>query len=96
MTKWADVNRWSFKEGAVDEIVTTRRLIDITKSYSIFNDKIKAVAMCLERFDDETKESFTDLYTKIDAGVSLEDLNQTALDADDEVVEEKDEEPVPF
>jgi hypothetical protein len=51
--------------------------------------------MCLERFDDETKESFTDLYTKIDAGVSLEDLNQSALDADD-VVEEKDEEPVPF
>ena len=95
LTKWADVIRRSFKEGAVDEIVTTRRLIDITKSYSIFNDKLKAVAMCLERFDDETKESFTDLYTKIDAGVSLEDLNQSALDADD-VVEEKDEEPVPF
>ena len=97
LTKWADVIRRSFKEGAVDEIVTTRRLIDITKSYSIFNDKLKAVAMCLERFDDETKESFTDLYTKIDAGVSLEDLNQSALDADDEVPEVKvDEEPVPF
>ena len=75
LTKWADVIRRSFKEGAVDEIVTTRRLIDITKSYFIFSDKLKAVAMCLERFDDETKESFTDLYTKIDAGVSLEDLN---------------------
>ena len=97
LTKWADVIRRSFKEGAVDEIVTTRRLIDITKSYSIFNDKLKAVAMCLERFDDETKESFTDLYTKIDAGVSLEDLNQSALDADDEVPEVKvDEESVPF
>ena len=94
LTKWADVIRRSFKEGAVDEIVTTRRLIDITKSYSIFNDKLKAVAMCLERFDDETKESFTDLYTKIDAGVSLEDLNQP--EQVDEVVEEKDEEPVPF
>jgi len=93
LTKWADVIRRSFKEGAVDEIVTTRRLIDITKSYSIFNDKLKAVAMCLERFDDETKESFTDLYTKIDAGVSLEDLNQPEQE---EVVEEKDEEPVPF
>ena len=95
LTKWADVIRRSFKEGAVDEIVTTRRLIDITKSYSIFNDKLKAVAMCLERFDDETKESFTDLYTKIDAGVSLEDLNQSEQ-VDDKVVEEKDEEPVPF
>jgi len=93
LTKWADVIRRSFKEGAVDEIVTTRRLIDITKSYSIFNDKLKAVAMCLERFDDETKESFTDLYTKIDAGVSLEDLNQPEQV---EEVEEKDEEPVPF
>jgi len=94
LTKWADVIRRSFKEGAVDEIVTTRRLIDITKSYSIFNDKLKAVAMCLERFDDETKESFTDLYTKIDAGVSMEDLNQP--EQVEEVVEEKDEEPVPF
>jgi len=95
LTKWADVIRRSFKEGAVDEIVTTRRLIDITKSYSIFNDKLKAVAMCLERFDDETKESFTDLYTKIDAGVSMEDLNQP--EQVEEVVEEKvDEEEVPF
>ena len=95
LTKWADVIRRSFKEGAVDEIVTTRRLIDITKSYSIFNDKLKAVAMCLERFDDETKESFTDLYTKIDAGVSMEDLNQT--DEQDEVqIEEVKEEEVPF
>ena len=50
--------------------------------------------MCLERFDDETKESFTDLYTKIDAGVSMEDLNQP--EQVEEVVEEKDEEPVPF
>ena len=97
LTKWADVIRRSFKEGAVDEIVTTRRLIDITKSYSIFNDKLKAVAMCLERFDDETKESFTDLYTKIDAGVSLEDLNNVDDGTADEVPEVKvDEEEVPF
>ena len=95
LVRWADVIRRSFKEGAVDEIVTTRRLIDITKSYSIFNDKLKAVAMCLERFDDETKESFTDLYTKIDAGVSMEDLNPS--DEQDEVKkEEEKEEEVPF
>ena len=96
LVRWADVIRRSFKEGAVDEIVTTRRLIDITKSYSIFDDKLKAVAMCLERFDDETKESFTDLYTKIDAGVSMEDLNQTD-DVQDEVqIEEEKEAEVPF
>ena len=95
LTKWADVIRRSFKEGAVDEIVTTRRLIDITKSYSIFNDKLKAVAMCLERFDDETKESFTDLYTKIDAGVSLEDLNPSEQ-VEDEVPEVKVDDKPPF
>ena len=93
LVRWADVIRRSFKEGAVDEIVTTRRLIDITKTYSIFNDKIKAVAMCLERFDDETKESFTDLYTKIDAGVSMEDL----MKGDEVIIEEiEDEQEVPF
>jgi hypothetical protein len=70
-------------------------LIDITKSYSIFNDKLKAVSMCLERFDDETKESFTDLYTKIDAGVSMEDLNPVD-DEQDEVEEEEKEQEVPF
>ena len=95
LVRWADVIRRSFKEGAVDEIVTTRRLIDITKTYSIFNDKLKAVAMCLERFDDETKESFTDLYTKIDAGVSMEDLNP--VDEEEEIkIEEVDDEKVPF
>jgi len=96
LVRWADVIRRSFKEGAVDEIVTTRRLIDITKSYSIFNDKMKAVAMCLERFDDETKESFTDLYTKIDAGVSMEDLNPVDEVQDEVKKEEVDEEKVPF
>ena len=96
LVRWADVIRRSFKEGAVDEIVTTRRLIDITKTYSIFNDKLKAVAMCLERFDDETKESFTDLYTKIDAGVSMEDLNQSNEEQDEVKIEEVDDEKVPF
>jgi len=96
LVRWADVIRRSFKEGAVDDIVTTRRLIDITKSYSIFNDKLKAVAMCLERFDDETKESFTDLYTKIDAGVSMEDLNVSDEEQGEVKIEEVDEEKVPF
>jgi MoxR-like ATPase len=94
LVKWADVIRKSFKEGAVDEIVTTRRLIDITKSYSIFEDKMKAVTMCLERFDDETREAFTDLYTKIDAGV---DLNPEEENVEAEtMVSEKQDEKVPF
>ena len=77
LVKWADVIRRSFKEGAVDEIITTRRLIDITKTFSIFKDKMKSVVLCLERFDDETRESFVDFYTKVDAGVSMEDLMNT-------------------
>ena len=94
LVKWADVIRKSFKEGAVDEIVTTRRLIDITKSYSIFEDKMKAVTMCLERFDDETREAFTDLYTKIDAGVDLNPEEEN-VEAEMNPVRE-DDEKVPF
>ena len=92
LVKWADVIRQSYKEGAVDEIITTRRLIDITKSFAIFNDKMKSVMMCLERFDTETKESFSDLYTKVDAGVSLEEVDDTE---DAQPIENKDEQ-VPF
>ena len=90
LVKWADVIRKSFKEGAVEDIVTTRRLIDITKSFSIFNDKMKSITMCLERFDDETRDSFADLYTKIDSGVSLEDLNKDEDEAFD-ITEEDDD-----
>jgi len=89
LVKWADVIRRSFKEGAVDEIITTRRLIDIVKTHSIFNNKMKAITLCLERFDDETKESFADLYTKVDAGASFEDI---AAEVGVEVEEEQTEE----
>ena len=94
LVKWADVIRQSFKQGAVDDIITTRRLIDITKTFSIFRDKMKSIVLCLERFDDETRESFVDFYSKVDAGVSMDDL----LNAESEIIEEdKDEEDsVPF
>ena len=99
LVKWADVIRRSFKEGAVDEIITTRRLIDITKSFSIFHDRMKSVVMCLERFDDETRESFVDFYTKVDAGVSMEDLmneESESFNEEDEKVEEEEEDNVSF
>ena len=92
LVKWADVIRRSFKEGAVDDIVTTRRLIDITKTFSIFKDKMKSVVLCLERFDDETRDSFTDFYTKVDAGVSMEDLMNTEPEAfEDEIDPDKED-----
>jgi len=71
LTMWADVIRRTFFDGGVDELISTRRLDHIVKAYSIFDDKMKAIEMCVNRFDEDTRESFLDLYTKIDAGEDL-------------------------
>ncbi len=71
LVQWAEVVRKSFQEGAVDELISTRRLVHIAKAYNIFNDRLKAITLCVNRFDSETKESFIDLYTKIDEKCSL-------------------------
>lgn len=68
LVTWAEVIRKSYKDGAVDELVTTRRLVHIAKAYKIFKkNRIKAIEKCLNRFDTETKVAFLDLYTKVDA-----------------------------
>ena len=94
LVKWADVIRKTFYEGGVDEIISTRRLVHIVNAFSIFDDKLKAISMCISRFDTETKESFLDLYSKVDAGVSVEEImsSQSADDEDDEEDEENKEE----
>ena len=71
LCSWAEIVRKTFAEGGVDEIISTRRLTHIMKAYSIFGDKMKAVDLCLNRFDDETKESFRQLYTKLDPTVTI-------------------------
>ena len=68
LVKWANAIRKTFFDGGVDEIITTRRLVHIVQANSIFNDRIKAVTSCINRFDEDTKMSFIDLYTKVDAG----------------------------
>jgi len=68
---WAEVIRKTFFDGGVDELISTRRLDHIVKAFAIFKDKMKAIELCVARFDDDTKESFMDLYTKVDAGVEL-------------------------
>lgn len=68
LIKWADVIRKTFDEGGIDEIISTRRLVHIAKAYTIFGDKLQAIELCVNRFDEDTKLSFIDLYTKIDAG----------------------------
>ena len=70
LVDWADVIRKSFYEGAVDEVISTRRLVHIAKAFSMFNDKLKSIEVCLARFDEDTKASFLDLYTKVDEGVN--------------------------
>ena len=69
LVTWAEVIRKTFFEGGVDELISTRRLDHIVKAYAIFDDKMKSIELCVSRFDEDTKESFMDLYTKIDAGI---------------------------
>lgn len=72
LVTWADVIRKTFYSGGVDEIITTRRLVHIVQAYSIFGDRIKSITNCVNRFDDDVKQSFLELYTKVDAGETLE------------------------
>jgi len=68
LVTWADIIRKTYYEGGVDELISTRRLVHIVEAFSIFKNKMKAIEMCTNRFDLDTKTSFLDLYTKIDAG----------------------------
>ena len=74
LVNWADIIRKTFNEGGVDEVISTRRLVHVIRAFSIFNDRVKAIKLCLNRFDDETKQSFIELYDKIDGEV---DVNNT-------------------
>jgi len=78
LVTWADVIRKTFYDGGVDEVISTRRLDHIVKAFAIFGDKMQAIELCVARFDDDTKASFMDLYTKIDAGISVEEEEETS------------------
>ena len=69
LTQWADIVRQSFDQGAVDEVISTRRLVHIAKAFKIFGDRMKAIELCVARFDTDTKMAFLDLYSKVDAKV---------------------------
>jgi midasin (ATPase involved in ribosome maturation) len=69
LAQWADVVRQAYDNGATDEIISTRRLVHIAKAFEIFGDKMKAIQLCVNRFDEETKMGFLDLYSKVDASV---------------------------
>ena len=85
LIKWAEIVRKSFDEGAVDEIISTRRLVHIAKAFTIFKDRMKAIELCVARFDIETKEAFIDLYTKVDAQVNPPKKAEEPMPLDKEV-----------
>ena len=75
LATWADIIRRTFKDGGIDEVISTRRLVHIIRAFAIWNDRMKAIKVCVNRFDDETKQSFLELYDKIDADVNTEESN---------------------
>jgi hypothetical protein len=94
LVTWADVIRKTFNEGGVDEVISTRRLVHIVKTYGVFGNKMKAIQLCLNRFDIDTKTSFLDLYTKVDAGANAEQI--MAAPAVEEPTSVQSGEEIPF
>lgn len=90
LVKWADIIRKTYAEGGIDEIISTRRLVHIAKTYAIFKDRKKAINLCVSKFDQETKDSFLDLYAKVDVKVA------EAEAAPDVYVNHPKDEEIPF
>ena len=83
LVTWADVIRKTYFDGGVDEIISTRRLVHIVQAFNIFKaNKMKAIEVCVNRFDDDTKNSFMELYSKVDAGATAEQISEEARQAD--------------
>jgi MoxR-like ATPase len=71
LVDWADIIRKTFYDGGIEEIISTRRLVHIIRAFSIFQDKAKSIQVCVNRFDDETKQAFLELYDKVDADFQM-------------------------
>ncbi|NBP03606.1 MAG: AAA family ATPase [Proteobacteria bacterium] len=85
LVQWADVVRKTYQENAIDEIISTRRLVHIANAYKIFGDRVKAITLCVNRFDEETKIAFIDLYTKIDAKANEPEVVATSIPPSGEI-----------
>ena len=86
LVDWADIIRKTFFDGGIDEVISTRRLIHIIRAYSIFGDKVSAIQNCINRFDDETKQSFIELYDKVDADFKMPDDNASVSNVDEQEI----------
>jgi len=80
LSTWADVIRKTFADGGIDEVISTRRLVHIIRAYAIFGKRMKSIEVCVNRFDDETKQSFIELYDKIDENATVESDTIDTLD----------------
>ena len=82
LVDWGDIIRKTFYDGGIEEIISTRRLVHIIRAYSIFENKAKAIQVCVNRFDEETKQAFLELYDKVDADFEMpvEEDQKQALD----------------
>ena len=81
LVDWADIIRKTFYDGGIEEIISTRRLVHILRAYSIFKDKAKSIGVCVNRFDDETKQAFLELYDKVDADFDFEKAEDEAYES---------------
>jgi MoxR-like ATPase len=89
LTIWSETIRKTFEDGGVDDLVSTRRLCHIVQTYSIFGDRNKAIELCVNRFDQDTKEAFIDLYQKVDGTTSEQEPTvETNQDTLNEIIEE--------
>ena len=86
LVMWSDIIRKTFKDGAIDDLISTRRLAHIVNAFAMFNDRLKAINLCIARFDEDTKTSFLDLYTKVDAGVEMPSGDHTIENEAEETV----------
>jgi len=75
---WSETIRKTYDDGGVDELISTRRLCHIVQTYAIFNDRMKAIQLCINRFDDDTKEAFLDLYSKVDSSIGEDSTSTNA------------------
>ena len=90
LVTWADIIRKTYEDGGVDDLISTRRLVHIARTYSIFGDRKKAIELCISRFDEDTRVAFLDLYTKVDSKAAV-----TTIEPDTVIIDELKDQP-PF
>jgi MoxR-like ATPase len=86
LVTWADIIRTTYRDGGIDDIVSTRRLVHIAHTYSIFKNRTKAIELCISRFDEDTRVAFTDLYTKVDSKPLAPAVVDEAIGENDEMI----------